>query len=332
VKATLLEILACPTCLMALDCETSAAAGEDIHEGTLRCPSCHAAYPIRRGIPRFVDDENYAASFGLQWNLFRTTQMDSSSGAGLSSARFFSETGWTPEWLNGKLVLDAGCGAGRFLEIAAQTGAQAIGLDISNAIDAAQRNLARYPNAHFVQASLYQPPFRSGVFDACYCIGVLQHTPEPRRALGSLPRVLKEGGPAVVVAYERKPWTLLHTKYWIRPLTRRMSKSALLRTIQWTMPVLFPITEVLFRLPLVGRLFQFAIPVANYTHERHLSLAQRYRWAILDTFDMLSPAYDQPQRAPDVISALSDAGLVDVHRRQAPGVVVAGRKQAAPVH
>ena len=54
------------------------------------------------------------------------------------------------------------------------------------------------------------------------------------------------------------------------------------------MPVLFPITELLFRVPRLGRWFQFAIPVANYVHERQLSMAQRYRWAILDTFDMLA--------------------------------------------
>jgi SAM-dependent methyltransferase len=328
VKRSLLEILACPKCLSDLTCESAAGSDHDVVDGSLRCVSCGTVYPIRSRIPRFVADDNYAASFGMQWNRFRTTQLDSSSGAGLSSARFFAETGWEPEWLRGRLVLDAGCGAGRFLEIAAQAGAEMVGLDISSAVDAAQVNLARYPNVNLVQASLYEPPFRTGVFDACYCIGVLQHTPEPRRALTSLPRVLKNNGPAVIVAYERKPWTLLHTKYWIRPLTRRMSKQALLKTIQWTMPILFPLTEVLFRVPLAGRIFQFVIPVANYTGERNLTMGQRYRWAILDTFDMLSPAYDQPQTEPEVVDALRHAGLVEVHRREAAGLVVAGVKAA----
>lgn len=326
-KRSLLDILACPKCLADLVCESPEGEAELITSGALQCAGCRASYPIRDGIPRFVADSNYAASFGLQWNRFRTTQMDSASGAGLSSARFFAETGWTSDELRGRLVLDAGCGAGRFLEVAAETGARVVGLDLSNAIDAARKNLAYFPNVDFVQASLYEPPFKTGVFDACYCIGVLQHTPEPRRALESLPRVLKEGASAVVVAYERKPWTRLHTKYWIRPLTRRLSKPVLLRIIQWTMPVLFPLTEVLFRLPVVGSVFRFVIPVANYTHLRHLTLAQRYQWAVLDTFDMLSPAYDQPQTAPDLIRTLTAAGLENVHRRNAGGLVVAGVKR-----
>jgi SAM-dependent methyltransferase len=328
-KRALLDILACPACHGSLACTAEGVEGEDVLEGVLECRNCRVAYPVRRGIPRFVDDDNYAASFGLQWNRFRTTQLDSASGAGLSAARFRSETGWTPEWLDGKLVLDAGCGAGRFLEIAAEAGAQVVGLDISSAVDAARVNVARFPNAHLVQASLYAPPFRPGVFDACYCIGVLQHTPDPRRTLESLPRVLKDGGRVVVVAYERKAWTRLSTKYLIRPLTRRMTKPALLSAIRWSMPVLFAATELLFRIPLLGRAFRFLIPVSNYTGERSLSMRDRYHWAILDTFDALSPAFDQPQTAPEVTQALAGAGIVDIRRRPAPGVTVEGTKASA---
>jgi hypothetical protein len=87
------------------------------------------------------------------------------------------------------------------------------------------------------------------------------------------------------------------------------------------------VTEVLFRLPVVGRIFKFAIPVANYVGELNLTLRQRYRWAILDTFDMLSPAFDQPQTCSEVVGALSDAGIVDLHRLPAAGLVVVGTKQ-----
>jgi hypothetical protein len=90
--------------------------------------------------------------------------------------------------------------------------------------------------------------------------------------------------------------------------------------------VLFPLTNVLFRLPVAGRIFMFMIPVANYTGERALSRDQRYDWAILDTFDMLSPQYDQPQRQQDVESALSAEGIVDLKRLSNPGLNIVGRK------
>jgi hypothetical protein len=92
------------------------------------------------------------------------------------------------------------------------------------------------------------------------------------------------------------------------------------------MPVLFPLTEVLFRLPLVGRVFSFIIPVANYVNEPDLSLRQRYRWAVLDTFDMLSPAFDFPQTETDVRSALGSAGVGEISRRTDTGLNLIGIK------
>jgi hypothetical protein len=49
-------------------------------------------------------------------------------------------------------------------------------------------------------------------------------------------------------------------------------------------------------------------------------MRQRYRWAILDTFDALSPRYDQPQRERDVAKIFRDAEMVDVHRGDAVGL------------
>src|SRR5260370_29426864 len=124
-------------------------------------------------------------------------------------------------------------------------------------------------------------PFRPGAFDGCYCIGVIQHTPDPERALAALPSVLRAGGRMAVTIYEKRRFTKLYSKYWLRPLTRRLDKRRLLAGIRPAMPLLFPLTEVLFRVPRLGRLFRFAIPVANYTDEPRLTIKQRYRWAVL---------------------------------------------------
>ena len=327
-KRSLLQILACPKCQAELECIAPAEASAEVVEGALQCHGCAMSYPIRDGIPRFVGEEvNYASSFGMQWNRFRATQLDSVSGTRLSRERFFSETGWDPAWLRGRLVLDAGCGAGRFVEIAAECGAHVVGVDLSSAVLAAAANVARFPDAHIVQASLYELPFRRGSFDACYCIGVIQHTPDPRRTLASLPAVVKDGGHVAVVAYERKPWTRLNAKYLIRPLTRRMPKRVLLKAIQCVMPVAFLATELLYRIPVAKRLFKFVIPIANYADEPRLSLRQRYEWSILDTFDMLSPAFDQPQSASEVVGALATAGVVSMRRRPTAGLAVVGTKR-----
>jgi SAM-dependent methyltransferase len=297
-----------------------------VEEGVLKCQSGDHSYPITAGIPRFVPADNYAASFGYQWNLFRSQQIDSVNGTSLSSKRLFSETRWSPEWLRGKWILDAGCGAARFLDVVSQYECEAVGVDISIAVDAARQTLAGRDNVHLVQASIYELPFRAGVFDGCYCIGVIQHTPEPRRTLAALPRILKAGGRIAVTIYERRPWTFLYPKYLVRPITKRLDKTKLLSLIKGSMPLLFPVTNLLFRLPALGPLFIFAIPVANYVDEPQLSAKQRYDWAILDTFDMLSPQFDQPQTEPEVTAALQEAGIVDIQRLPMHGVNLIGRK------
>jgi ubiquinone/menaquinone biosynthesis C-methylase UbiE len=289
---------------------------------------CQKSYQIKDGIPRFVPGDNYAASFGYQWNRFKLEQIDSANGTKLSTERFYSETGWTQDWLKGKWVLDAGCGAGRFLDVASDSEAEVVGLDISSAIDAARANLAGRTNVHFVQASIYEPPFRLNAFDGGYCIGVVQHTPDPQQTMRTLPRVLRPGGRIAITAYERKPWTMLYAKYLLRPLTKRVDKQKLLSGIKAAMPVLFPLTNVLFRLPLAGRFFMFAIPVANYVHECTLTPQQRYAWAILDTFDMLSPQYDQPRTQQEIEDALSAAGVVELKRLPNSGVNIVGAKGA----
>ena len=329
-QTKLLDLLACPECGTALSCAVSEKEKDgEIVSGRLECASGAHQFPIEDAIPRFVPRENYAASFGYQWNRFKVEQLDSANGTGLSADRWYSETGWTRDWLKDKWVLDAGCGAGRFLDVAAEGEAQVVGLDISSAIDAARANLGGRQNVHFVQASIYNPPFRPGVFDGCYCIGVVQHTPDPQLAIGTLPHFLRAGGRIAITAYERKPWTLFYGKYLMRPLTKRVDKQKLLSGIKGMMPVLFPLTNVLFRLPLAGRLFMFVIPVANYVHEPRLTAQQRYEWAILDTFDMLSPQYDQPRTQDEIETALASAGIKNLRRLENSGVNIVGEKEAS---
>jgi SAM-dependent methyltransferase len=331
-RMSLLNLLACPVCLGELSCQCDATGTDgDVKSGSLHCAKCSGSYRIVDGIPRFVDNDNYASSFGLQWSRYRSEQIDSVNGFNLSEHRFYTETGWTKQWIKDKWILDAGCGAGRFLDIVSKAGGEVVGVDISNAVDAVKEVLKDRKNVHLVQASIYALPFRSGVFDGCYCIGVIQHTPDPHQSVRSLPRLLKTDGCIALTIYERKPWTHLYSKYWIRSLTRRLPNEVLLRAIQITMPFLFPLTEVAFRVPVLGRLFRFLIPVANYVgcnnqSNAGLSLGQRYRWAVLDTFDMLSPRYDQPQTQHEVQAVLVEGGMIDVQRTAPYALCLAGRK------
>lgn len=331
-RPTLLQLLACPTCRGALECHATMIADDgDISAGELRCADCNRSYPVTSGIPRFVPSENYASSFGYQWNQFRKEQIDSLNGTRQSEHRLRTETSWQEDWLKGKWILDAGCGAGRFLEVTSRTEeCEIVGVDISNAVDAARETLAGRRNVHLVQASIFDLPFRPGAFDGVYCIGVIQHTPDPGRAIRSLTMTVREGGRIAMTIYERRRFTMLYSKYWVRPFTRRLGQRRLLRLIKILMPPAFVLCEVLFRIPLLGRVFRFVIPVADYVDSPDLSLRQRYRWAILDTFDMLAPAYDSPQRERDVVQILTERGVGEIRRLPNPGLNLVGTKIGVP--
>ncbi len=319
----LLNILRCPECKGHLECRSDKVNVKGkIIEGNLACAPCNKHFPIVRGIPRFIEMDNYATSFGYQWNLYKYTQVDKYSHTLQSEERFYAETQWTKESMKDNWVLDAGCGNGRFVEVAARSDCQVVGVDISSAIDAAGDLFKDHDNVHLVQASVYALPFAERTFDKCYCIGVIQHTPNPQESIKSLPKLVKKQGQLALTIYERKPWTPFYGKYLMRFLTKKMNQRVLLFTIKLLSPILFPLTEILFRLPTLGKVFKFIIPYANYVHMKDLSMKQRYEWAILDTFDMLSPAYDSPLNEYEVRASLAQSEVTDVTRLPNPGVNV----------
>src|SRR2546426_9208451 len=142
-KTAALDIFVCPGCKGTLDLRTVARDGREVLEGSLTCRGCGAEYAVTRGVPRFVDRSAYAASFGFQWNWFRTVQLDSVNGTAESERTLYNTTGWTGEDYRGRLVLDAGVGAGRFAEIVAKKGGQVAGVELTTAVAAASGNGGR---------------------------------------------------------------------------------------------------------------------------------------------------------------------------------------------
>lgn len=91
------------------------------------------------------------------------------------------------------------------------------------------------------------------------------------------------------------------------------------------MPLLFPVTDRLFRVPAVGKLASFMLPVANYVHEPQLhERSLRYQFAVLDTFDMLAPAFDAPMTFEEVAAALREVGASQFEALSRVPVVVNG--------
>jgi uncharacterized protein YbaR (Trm112 family) len=156
----------------------------DIVAGELVAPS-GATYPIVNGIPRLLGHVpvETVASFGEQWNYF---DFDFKANW---LAHTVANTFGSPEVFRGKLIVDAGGGAGRqtrwFLEYGAR---HVIMLELSHSVDGvAKRNLADFRNVDIVQCSIDAPPVRQGSIDGIvYCVNVIQHTPSVERTARAL--------------------------------------------------------------------------------------------------------------------------------------------------
>jgi len=325
-RRQLLEVLSCPHCKSALKLTESVENNDVVVTGILSCTGGGHEFPVRNAVPRFVASTSYADNFGLQWNVFRRTQLDSHSGTTISSDRFFRQSGWRSEDLRNALVLDVGCGAGRFAEIALSAGAKVVALDYSSAVDACYANLGTSSDIEVVQADIYHLPFKSEAFDFVYCFGVLQHTPDVRAAFMSLPRHLRKGGSLAVDIYPKLWRNVLIGKYWVRPFTKRISKERLIRAIQVIVPRVLPVVRVLGRLPLLGRVLRAIIPISNYEGVHDLNATQLNEWAILDTYDMLGPAHDQPQARATLMLWFKEIGFERVEVFRAGHLVGRGIK------
>ena len=319
----LLEKLRCPLTRQQL--VLSGDVPSQVIDGMLTSEDGSQQYPIRGEIPRFVPESNYADSFGLQWNKFRKTQLDSYSGQPISADRFWNATGWNPDAMKNKWVLDAGCGAGRFAEIALSSGAKVVALDYSSAVDACWANLRDHENLHVIQGDIYALPFAPETFDFVYSLGVLQHTPDVQAAFAALPPLLGQNGQLCVDYYEKTWKSLFLPKYWLRPLTKRLPKEWLFENLEKQIPTLLGVSDAFSKVPAIGSLLKRIVPVVNYRGIYSLSEEQLYEWALLDTFDMFSPAYDEPQNQEAVEKWMKKAGLRDIETLTVGHLVARGK-------
>jgi SAM-dependent methyltransferase len=272
-------------------------------------------FPSKAGAYRIVENDNYTENFGFQWNKFVGTQVDKASNLDISKVRFFAETGWDKEDLAGKNILEVGSGAGRFSQIILDfTKGTLYSVDYSNAVEANYKNNGPNEEFHLFQASIYDMPFAKEQFDKVICIGVLQHTPDVEKSVQTLISMVKPGGELVVDFYPiRGWWTKVNAKYMLRPWTKKMSNEKLFGLIDKNMNWLIKASKFFSKIGL-SRVVNRFLPICDIdgTLPKGLSPAQLRELCVLDTFDMFSPEYDQPQRIKTVVGWFNKYGMKDV--------------------
>jgi SAM-dependent methyltransferase len=264
-----------------------------------RFVSTTGQFPIIREVPRFVPGDDYVSSFSFEWNTHNNTQLDCFRGDRSSEDQFVKKTGFEPNDLRGKLVLDAGVGAGRYTDVASRWGGDVVGIDLSYAVEAACKNFNDRPNVWIAQADIGRLPFKPESFDAIFSIGVLHHTPNTEAYFKKLVPLLKPGGTIAIWVYPKEGDYITRNE-WIR-FVNKIPPHMFYAWCRWFVPWA---QERLDR-PLVGvarRLFPFSTQGLGLEND------------ILDTFDGYSPKYHGIHSPEEVEGWFYDMGLQQIRR------------------
>jgi SAM-dependent methyltransferase/uncharacterized protein YbaR (Trm112 family) len=209
-----------------------------VETGAVFCHSCKALFPVYKGVPVLLNYQTPLAQRAVEaWpqadrrNLleqgFEPPRGEAPRGEELVSATFSTEweeydygpilwiaptadrlktfrgeCGLSDGSLRGKLFIEIGCGLGILTnEAAIGLKAEAWGMDLSRAVFRAASQFRQNPAVHFVQASIFAPPFKPGQFDFLYSHGVLHHTWSTKEAVTSAAELVRPDGSAYIWLY-----------------------------------------------------------------------------------------------------------------------------------
>ncbi len=354
-----LDFLVCPDCrsdalrLHVIEERCDNGRPPEIEEGSLVCAVCDGIYPIKAGIPRMLpkDLRRAAPKTDCEWveGTLRTAKGYDTHHLRKQSSR--SQVGVPPighaadldltrqnfceylalgiddlQSLEGRVVLDAGCGGGRFMAAVRDYGvADVVGLDISEGgLLHAQALLDGLDGVHLVQGDLTRPPFRSDIFDVVYSIGVLHHLASPPDGFRALQPLLSPGGRFWIWVYGLEGMSLVYRLshlVWLRWLTSHWSLAAKFRLCQWfahafRLSYLSPLclTQRLLPVAVAGR-----FPYAAWTGFSHEDIAYAF-------FDRLQPPYTHYLSKADLQEWLSGLRGLSIERPHKHGWVAKGQR------
>jgi len=120
--------------------------------------------------------------------------------------------------LNGKRILDAGSGKGRFARVLVQRYPQAQVI----AFDLAEAMLRHVPSDIGTCAgSMTALPFQNDAFDCAYATESLEHAVDIETAIAEMCRVVQPGGRIVIIDKNAEHWGRLKTPEWEKWFDRK---------------------------------------------------------------------------------------------------------------
>jgi SAM-dependent methyltransferase/uncharacterized protein YbaR (Trm112 family) len=300
------------------------------HDPTVR-------YPVKGGIPRLlppaaVEEDSRAAvsartqeSFGYEWEHFNHMLPEYDDVARAYFRLVPRDT------LAGAVVLDAGCGMGRWARYVGEQGVHRLyALDFSRAIESAAVTLVGQDETHCIQADLRYLPFRPETFDFIYSLGVLHHLDDPDAGMRSLVGRLKPDGSLLIYLYYALDNRPLFHRLLLRVVTLvRLGTSCLSKPLMHWLSRLIGVT-VYWPLARLSRLLERRgaesaarqIPLAFY---RNHSL----RLMIADAFDRFATPIEKRYSRRQIRDWLARYGFETTFSDEEPYWIALAKRPAS---
>ncbi|MCC7452034.1 MAG: methyltransferase domain-containing protein [Anaerolineae bacterium] len=299
---------------------------DKIITGELLCNGCGRTYPITDGIPRLLSQTTQSASVTNTYGSFFTRRRSNflAPGANFPLSQAIIK-GFEPADYESGWCLEIGAGLGRLSTLLAShflgKDAQLVCLEPSAGIDLARRNLAEYPNIHWVQGDATHLPFKRTAFRTVVLQGVLPHIPADHvQLLHAAADILVPGGTVQI----NSSW------YPFPGLERRFQQ---IRRLVAVFPaLLIPLVSALFATisPLTFKRIGNMQPFIGFLHTFVYSPQQKWRLRYTQYEEILgTPVYEIFKSYDDICRELLAAGFGDL-RLYSHAVSVKGTKGGDP--
>ncbi|MGH7797306.1 MAG: methyltransferase domain-containing protein [Candidatus Binatia bacterium] len=362
-KKRLLDLLCCPDCRQENFDVVSYTGGQngsqEILEGEIRCLGCESRFPVINSIPRMLPASLRRSLQSFHRDFFeRHPEVVSRNGATGTDERvartlegysyqhvklddrgrelprwrqIFHESiplDWRgKDFFRGKIGADIGCGEGRFLYCAQEFGAEMVGLDLSEGVEVARNNTAESARCHVVQGDIHHLPFKPGVFDFAYSIGVLHHLPDPHDGFKRILPAVRQGGKVSIWVYglrEMRWWYRLSHMTLLRGVAPRLPRSGQ----YWLSLAIAGCLEVAIWLPCRivsrfpgGQSIVNRIPLGD-------ACRRSFRAKIRSVFDRIQPPVTHFHTADELDGWFKEAGFMNIAvlNKEGRGWIAAGEK------
>lgn len=265
-------------------------------------------------IPRFVDSGSYASLFGDQWKEYKKTQLDSYTGSPISESRLSRCLGdGLKDNLSEKLVLEAGCGAGRFTEVLLKKGAVLVSSDLSSAVEVNAENFPISDKHLVIQADINNMPFADESFDVVICIGVIQHTTDTEKTIEDLYKLVKKGGTLIIDHYYYDRSNRFRLARFYRLFLRKKTADFTIPYTQKLVKRYLPLHKKVSKIKILSVLLNRISPVISYYNVfPQFNEQQQQEWALLDTHDSLTDWNKRFRNKKQILHTLVTLGASEI--------------------